>query len=146
MISVYLPHCGYPQEDFDTSMEQIKVTIGTARRQQRKCILGGDFNSQIGVGVRGDALLELQSSFGLKLLNAVDDPWEKQWTFISTLSVKRKIDFLFASSAFGPNSAEAVSSINLGSDHRAVRTEILIGKCKKITVGKSQQVKVGIQK
>ena len=64
-------------------------------------------------------------------MNAVDDPWEKQWTFISTLSVKRKIDFLFASSAFGPNSAEAVSSIDLGSDHRAVRTEILIGKCKK---------------
>ena len=73
-VAVYLPHMGYPQEDYDVAVEQIKCVLGEARQKQRRIILGGDFNSQLGVGIRGETLHELQNSFALIVANANDDP------------------------------------------------------------------------
>ena len=57
-VAVYLPHMGYPQEDYDLAVGKIKCVLGEARQKQRRIILGGDFNSQFGVGMRGEALNE----------------------------------------------------------------------------------------
>jgi exonuclease III len=80
-IAVYLPHCGYTEQEYDTSIDQLKCILGEAKQKQRRIILGGDFNSQIGVGIRGATLHEIQSSYGLILTNDSINPWEEQWTF-----------------------------------------------------------------
>ena len=76
-VAVYVPHCGYSEEEYDTSVEQIKCVLSEARQKQRRIILGGDFNSQLGVGARGATLHELQNSFALKVANECNDPWEE---------------------------------------------------------------------
>ena len=60
-VAVYMPHCGYLQEEYDTTFEQLKCIVAAGKRKQRRIIIGGDFNAQIGRGIRGDSLRELQN-------------------------------------------------------------------------------------
>ena len=76
-VAVYIPHCGYPQTDFDDTYDQLRATLGEARSQKRRLIVGGDFNSQINVGERGHALDELSINYNLTIANRIDDPWDE---------------------------------------------------------------------
>ena len=83
--------------------------------------LGGDFNSQVGVGDRGRRLDELCAAFHLSILNSDENGLsEEQWTFQSALGARRRIDFILTSSHFTCNFAGASNHLHLGSDHRTV--------------------------
>ena len=127
VVAVYLPHLGYPVIEFNETFDQLRCVIDEGRKRKRSLIVGGDFNSQVGVGDRGAALAELQHGASLNLLNDEDVPWENQWTFRSCLGDTRKIDFLLASSTLAFSRVHATSEIDLGSDHRAVKADIHLG-------------------
>ena len=52
-ISTYVPHCGYSREDFDETYNQLRCLVSKAHRSCKRIIIGGDFNTQFGVGIRG---------------------------------------------------------------------------------------------
>ena len=84
--------------------------------------MGGDFNCQLNWGVRGIAVQSLADAFGLQVTNNADTDWENQWTFRNTMGIKRRIDFIIASRSLVASESKATVEIDLGSDHRAVRT------------------------
>ena len=133
VVAVYLPHMGYPVSEFDETFDQLRCVIDEGRRCRKSLIVGGDFNSQLGVGARGAALAELQHSASLNVLNDADAPWENQWTFRSCLGDKRKIDFLLASTPLIFSGVHATSELDLGSDHRAVKAEFNFGVARRST-------------
>ena len=55
-VAVYMPHCGYTQDEFDETYDQLRCISGKAQTQRRRLIIGGDFNSQINVGYRGNTM------------------------------------------------------------------------------------------
>ena len=128
VVAVYLPHCGYDVQVFDDTYEQIRCAIDQGKKKQRKIIVGGDFNTQANIGYRGMQLQSLTDSFGLCITNVLDIPWDLQWTFESMMGIRRKIDFILISRSFELLSGHASDEINLGSDHRAVKSVL---KCRK---------------
>lgn len=137
-IAVYMPHCGYPDQDLENAHDQLRSTLAPAQTQQRRLIVGGDFNSQIGIGMRGDMLQQIQTGYNLKLTNNSDTPWENQWICCSALGTKRKIDFIFASNVFEIKKTVASADIDLNSDHRCVKSIMVVQKC---TASKNQRSK-----
>ena len=98
------------------------------RGGNRKTNLGGVFNTQTNIGYRGMQLQSLIDSFGLCITNALDTPWDLQWTFQSMMGIKRKIDFVFVSRSFQIISGQGSKEIDLGSDHRAVKSILHVRK------------------
>ena len=99
-VAVYMPHCGYSADHFEQTADQLRCVLDEATQQRRRIIVGGDFNSQLRVGHRSAYLDNLASSFGLHITNDTVDSWDNQWTFCSSLDVKRRIDFIFVSRSF----------------------------------------------
>ena len=126
-VAVYLPHMGYAVSEFHDTFDQLRCVIDQGQKCRQRLVIGGDFNTQLGVGMRGAALAELQHSLSLNVLNDVNTPWEEQWTFRSSLGDTRKIDFLLASTSIEYVGVHATSEIDLGSDHRAVKGELFFG-------------------
>ena len=95
-----------------------------ARRRSFRIILGGDFNTVLNFGDRGAILDDVLNDFGLRTAN---DPttlsWEQRWTFQSSSGIRRQIDYIFYSSNLHVNHSHSTSSLDLGSDHRAVFAE-----------------------
>ena len=120
-VAVYVPHCGYDIEHFNETFDQLRYFASVGRKKGRRLVIGGDFNTQIGIGSRGECLDEFVRTFCLTIANKNNAPWDDQWTFSSSLGDKRKIDFIIVSSAFQSIEGKAVNDINLGSDHRVVR-------------------------
>ena len=102
--------------------------MAQAQTQHRRLIIGGDFNTQLGIGIRGDMLNQIQSGYSIKCANNSDIPWEHQWTFCSALGAKRKIDFVFVSNTFQTADTTASSDIDLKSNHRCVKTIMVVRK------------------
>ena len=46
-------HAGYPKVDLDFFYDQLRVCLEEAWRMGHTIIVGGDFNTQVGVGIRG---------------------------------------------------------------------------------------------
>ena len=130
VIAVYVPHAGYPVEDFEETFDQLRYSIQTGRNLKRRIIVGGDFNSQLNVGMRGAALDNLVNSFGLQISNDSLDDWDNNWTFRSCLGITRRIDFIMASKSLKVCQSYATNEIDLGSDHRAVKACFEIGCAK----------------
>ena len=95
-ISVYMPHMGYPAEELETVYDQLHQIVEAASRLGLKVVIGGDVNTQLDVGRRGDLLSELCHSFELNVAN--DQPGTNSWTFCSSLGVKRRLDYIIYSS------------------------------------------------
>ena len=75
-VSVYVPYCGYIGVDvFDETYDRLRYLCAAGRKQRRRLLIGGDFNSQVGVGERGECMDEFVRSFGLVLANSSDTPW-----------------------------------------------------------------------
>ena len=70
-------------------------------------------------------LQELVDSFSLQICN---DPhrleFDDAWTYQHTLHGRHHIDFILASRHFQIEDGKAVSELDLGSDHRAVRATL----------------------
>ena len=86
----YAPHAGYPKVDLDFFYDQLRVCLEEAWQMGHTIIVGGDFNTQVGVGIRGLLLDELAHSFDLVVANS-DGDGEQHWTFESSMGVRRRI-------------------------------------------------------
>ena len=127
IISIYMPHAGYPTESFNECLDDIRVAVLDGQRHGMRCLLGGDFNTELYRGWRGDRLQELLHEMDLYACN---DPSlsaaQSSWTFLSVLGARRTLDYCFASYGISTRSAEAVSSLDLGSDHRTVQSCLML--------------------
>ena len=77
-VAVYAPHRGYDWKHFEETFEQLRCVLDQAQKLKRKLIIGGDFNLQLGVGVRGEEFQNVVDGFGLATTNESDTPWENQ--------------------------------------------------------------------
>ena len=121
-VATYTPHMGYSNHDLYRYYDQLAWVLDDARRQGRTIVVGGDFNTQLNVGIRGDCLADLAKNFDLQITNDDDhhDPNKATWTFCSCMGVRRRIDFILCSTSFSLLQSFATDDVDLGSDHRAV--------------------------
>ena len=96
-ISTYLPHCGYSQEEIDETYNQLRCLVSKAYRSNKRVIICGDFNTQSNVGNRGIALDQFVLEFRLCATNASDADANVNWTFESSMGVRRRLNFALAS-------------------------------------------------
>ena len=54
----------------------------------------------------------------------MDLPWDKTWTFESSLGYKRQLDYILASRSLVVGQNEASNNLDCGSDHRSVFASI----------------------
>ena len=107
-----------------------------------KIILGGDFNSQLDVGIRGEKIAELAEACDLYVANSGGNGMEDNfWTFRSSLGHRRRLDFILVSSAIRLISSNSVRGLDLGSDHRAVEAHLGLPKTPKQRNGRSKNVR-----
>ena len=66
-IATYIPHCGYSVQDLEETYEQLRCIVSEPRRLHRAVIIGGDFNTQLIVGLRGILIKQLADEFGLRI-------------------------------------------------------------------------------
>ena len=69
IIPIYTPHCGYSQSEFDAFYDDFRAVASIARRAGRKIIIGGDFNTQLNVGVRSERLRQFAAELELQICN-----------------------------------------------------------------------------
>ena len=55
-ISVYFPHAGDSIEDYETCFNDLRTNVIMGQRLGMKCMVGGDFNTDLNRGWRGDRL------------------------------------------------------------------------------------------
>ena len=58
IVSIYLPHAGYSMELFNQYLNELAHVIADARTHNLKCVLGGDFKTELHKDWRGERLLE----------------------------------------------------------------------------------------
>ena len=121
-VATYTPHMGYSNHDLYRYYDQLTWVLDDARRQSRTIVVGGDFNTQLNVGLRGDCLADMARNFHLQITNddTHHDPNKETWTFCSSMGVRRRIDFILCSMSFSLQQSFATDDVDLGSDHRAV--------------------------
>ena len=123
IISVYMPHAGYPADDFNMCLDRFREIGLQAVASGYKFMVGGDFNTQINAGWRSERLTATVEELGMAISNYPDDlPYRDAWTFRSCLGHYRVLDYVFVSTSLNIKSAKAISDLDLGSDHRTVQT------------------------
>ena len=128
-IAVYVPHAGFSLEFLEQTYDQLHQALTNANRTGHTIVIGGDFNSQWGIGLRGQKMAEMAAAFNLSLVNGNGNGRdEDSWTFRSSLGYLRRIDFIFASSSLHSLAHGTSNHLDLGSDHRAVFVEFSITK------------------
>lgn len=92
--------------------------------------------------MRGQRLRELCSAFNVGILNeSGEGDSEDQWTFRSTCGVKRRIDFILASTTLTCKHAMATRFFDLGSDHRAVKATLQYESRARVKRSRQKQLK-----
>ena len=130
--AVYLPHAGYPETVLEQVYEQVHRSLTHAADNGYSIVVGGDFNTQWGVGERGQKMAEMASAFNLSIVNGDGNGRdEHSWTFRSSLGQLRRIDFIFASTYIRKVTWDMSQYLDMGSDHRAVHVELDVGKGKR---------------
>ena len=117
--AVYMPHAGYPDPDLRLVYERLHQILEDARSKSFACIVGGDFNTQLHVGLRGDLLQQTLHMYQLHVANGDSEP-DNSWTFCSSMGIKRRIDYILYTRNMSARHAEASDDLDLGSDHRSV--------------------------
>ena len=129
IFSIYAPHAGFPFADFEQLMHQVMDLASSAHRNGYVVIISGDFNTQLDNGPRGQLLRELSVICHLRITNEIheDMDFDDHWTFESSMGVRRQIDFILCSARIPTITVEANRAIDMGSDHRAVKSMLFIG-------------------
>ena len=65
IVSLYCPHGGYEIADLEEVYHQLYVLLLEAQRRNLRIIVGGDFNTVVGVGDRGILLNDFLHTFWL---------------------------------------------------------------------------------
>ena len=124
--SCYMPHAGYPANALDDACECLATAAEWASSFSPCYAIGGDFNTQLNTGTRAEKLWRFTGCFNLQIANDGGGfSLEEAYTFISSLGVKRQIDFVLHGPGFHVLHASAVDSLDLGSDHRAVEAVLV---------------------
>eukprot|EP00439_Symbiodinium_sp_Y106_P004000 s2119_g1.t1 len=134
LISVYMPHAGYPHDDLCKMYDQLQWILADAHKRKYAFVNGGDFNTQWNVGLRGEMIREFSQMFGLCLANLEQLP--ESWTFRSSAGIKRQIDFILFNSELCCETAGAVDvsyqtvriAVEAPSDFASKHDELL-GPC-----------------
>ena len=71
-VAVYAPHAGYPMQDFDETLDQLRCVVQQGRNLKRRLVVGGDFNCQLNWGVRGTAVQSLADAAEYVKNNALE--------------------------------------------------------------------------
>ena len=110
-------------------MHQVMDLASSAHRNGYVVIISGDFNTQLDVGPRGQLPRELSVICHLRITNEIHDgmDFDDHWTFESSMGVRRQIDFILCSARIPTIAVEATRAIDMGSDHRAVKSILNIG-------------------
>ena len=126
---IYAPHSGFPFVDFEQLMQELMDLASLANRNGFIVIVSGDFNTQLDVGPRGQLLRELSVVCHLRISNEIHDhmDFDDQWTFESSMGVRRQLDFILCSARVPTIAVEATRAIDMGSDHRAVKCIFAVG-------------------
>ena len=123
-ISLYMPHAGYSLEDLRIVYDMLHVVLDEAERLHYKIIVGGDFNTELHVGHRGNFLDEFACMWRLQVANGENH--DDSWTFCSSLGMRRKIDFILHGMNVDILKCSISDAFDLGSDHRAVFAQFSI--------------------
>ena len=59
---------GYPHYDSQELFDKIHLILDGARRARMQTVLGGDFNTQLQSGIRGEAVTNLSTNFDLQIV------------------------------------------------------------------------------
>ena len=138
-ISISCPHAGYSTADLQILYDQLHMALDDARRHSLHFTIGGDFNTVLGLGVRGDMLKETIDNHDLKVTNhPADLALDERWTFKSCLGDKRLIDYILCSGSICSAAGRATDFLDLGSDPRAVAAYICRSKSKKQAQNQNQ--------
>ena len=134
LMSVYMPHSGYPDHQVEKTNKTILTTI---EKDKSMKIIGGDFNAQLGPGEG----IEL-SSVGHYTLNKANcrGEWMTQWllenglvalnTMYKKLQQKQVTYYILTDRKHysWSRDAEANDPIHMGSDHRCVTAKFEVPK------------------
>ena len=121
-VGTYLPHAGYKFEEFTSCLQDLRTIVMDAQSKSMRIIMGGDFNAEIGRGLRGATLMNFVCELGLNLCNVQEEQdFSSEWTFRSSLGRLRRIDYIVADDVLNVRSCYAIGNLDLGSDHRAVQ-------------------------
>ena len=122
-----MPHGGLPKATLDDTYRDLRTFAREACLLGRYCVIGGDFNTQLHVGVRGELLDELASEFEMIICNEHDNlDSANAWTFESALGHQRSIDYILVSGDLHVSDSMAINDLCMGSDHRAVKADIVL--------------------
>ena len=149
LISVYFPHGGHDDEEVEGLYSEINKAVDGARRQNRTCIIMGDWNAVLGgrqqgdeeesVGLhglgcrndRGNCLAQWAGSQRLTIANTFFEKTNgEQWTHVNGNS-KRQIYYglICTNKAHWLTDAGANDSIGVGKDHRTVYMILALPQC-----------------
>ena len=140
-IAVYMPHGGCDDDDVDGTYVLLDDVVTQSRREQRTCILVGDFNAVVGRCKPGDDG-DIIGDYGLGSRNERGE-WLLQWATSHRLAIastqflkeeanqwthqngtrRRQIDYCLISMEKLPmiTDADACEDIAVGVDHRTVK-------------------------
>ena len=77
IISTYLPHAGYPWEEFEREMEKITLLSMEAKDQGKYVVIAGDFNLSLNIGERRNSMKNLCDEFQLTITNGNGQSYEE---------------------------------------------------------------------
>ena len=79
-----MPHMGYPHHDFQEVYDQLNLILDGARCADKQIVLGGNLNTKLHVGIRGEVVTIFSTNFELQIANEDDDEdVGANWTFHS---------------------------------------------------------------
>ena len=96
VVSVYVPHAGYPPSAFETCMDSLRSTVLQASKLGYIPLVGGDFNTQANVGWRSARLMAVMRETATAAKESVTAFKEKisisSLSFAEAHEVPRKVE------------------------------------------------------
>ena len=146
IIQVYAPTCDHDSETVELFYEELEKAID--RKACSHHIVMSDFNAKIGVrntndkmkctgpfgtgnrNERGERLLDFAEENNLVVTNSLFfKAANRYWTWEAPGGVtKNQIDFILSSDRKIVQNCEVITKVDIGSDHRMVRTRVEIDK------------------
>ena len=96
IFAIYVPHASYLFPEFEHLIDLAMDLISKAHQLHFHVMIGGDFNCQLDVGIRGSRLREMSAICHLRIANELSDGADCSdiWMFESSMGVRRQLDFI----------------------------------------------------
>ena len=130
LMSVYMPHNGYPDHQVEKKYKTILTTIDQDKSMK---IIGGDFDAELGPG-EGIELSSQQTKLQRRMDDSVASRKQscriEQVTYHTPKQVEKQLDYILTDRKHysWSRDAEANDTIHMGSDHRCVMANFEIPK------------------